>query len=102
MFKSLQGLKIKTLEELKRKSVHCTNKGQIENGEKFVVEALAYYDVLDILGYREGIETRFDIERQKARNLVKSYYLDDMKAYIEEEKLISKTLELAMNKGLVA
>lgn len=102
MFKSINGLKINTLDELKKKSIHCNHSGRIENGQKFVVEALAYYDILDILGYREGIERKFDIERRKARNLVKLYYMDDAKAYIEEEKLISKTLELAIKKGLVA
>ena len=102
MLKSQNGLKIKTLEELKRQSVYCSRHGKIEDGEKFVVEAMAYYDVLDILGYSLGIERFFNAERQKARNLVKLYFADDLKAYIEEEKLIAKTLELAMKKGLVA
>ena len=55
MFKSINGLKINTLDELKKKSIHCNHSGRIENGQKFVVEALAYYDLLDILGYREDI-----------------------------------------------
>ena len=102
MFKSASGLKIKTLDELKKKSIHCNRSGKIENGQKFVVEALAYYDILDILGYREGMERKFDIERQKAKNLIKLYYACDTSAYVKEEKLISSTLELAMKKGLVA
>ena len=102
MFKSASGLKIKTLDELKKKSIHCNRLGKIENGQKFVVEALAYYDILDILGYREGMERKFDIERQKAKNLIKLYYACDTSAYVKEEKLISSTLELAMKKGLVA
>ena len=102
MFKSASGLKIKTLDELKKKSIHCNRLGKIENGQKFVVEALAYYDILDILVYREGIERKFDIERRKAKNLVKLYYACDTVAFSEEEKLVSSTLELAMKKGLVA
>ena len=102
MFNILKGLKIKTLEELRKNSIHCSKKGRIENGEKFVVEALAYYDILDILGYREGTERKFDIERQKTKNLIKLYYACDTGAYVKEEKLISSTLELAMKKGLVA
>ena len=102
MFKSKDGLKIKTLEELRKASIHCSASGDIENGEKFTVEALAYYDVLDILGHAEGVERKFNAERQKARNMVKLYYADDTAAYIAEEKLITKTLELAMKKGLVA
>ena len=102
MFKSINGLKINTLDELKKKSIHCDRSGKIENGQKFVVESLAYYDILDILGYREGIERKFDVERRKARNLVKLYFACEDPAFNEEEKLISSTLELAMKKGLVA
>ena len=102
MFKSLNGLKIKTLDELKKQSIHCNRSGKIETGQTFVVDALAYYDLLDILGYREDIERRFDIERRKARNLVKLYFACEDPAFNEEKKLISSTLELAMKKGLVA